>query len=119
MLHPLRLIFFLHNTLWPGHLAGSGSTSKRSPNGHSNLNAYQCTLNAFSALTWWFVYPHLQLAIVPSAKAYKLEPLMAAVKEYQARTGQRVFMEYVMLAGVNDGLEEAHELGQLLQGMDV
>lgn len=61
----------------------------------------------------------LQLAIVPSAKAFKLDALMAAVKEYQARSGQRIFMEYVMLAGVNDRLEEAHELGQLLQGMDV
>lgn len=28
-------------------------------------------------------------------------------------------MEYVMLRGVNDGPEQAHELGALLQGRDV
>ena len=29
---------------------------------------------------------------------------------------QQVFIEYVMLRGVNDNIEQAHELGQLLQG---
>lgn len=28
----------------------------------------------------------------------------------------QVFVEYVVLAGVNDGLAQAHELGALLQG---
>jgi adenine C2-methylase RlmN of 23S rRNA A2503 and tRNA A37 len=31
----------------------------------------------------------------------------------------QVFVEYVVLRGVNDNLEQAHELGQLLQGKDV
>jgi adenine C2-methylase RlmN of 23S rRNA A2503 and tRNA A37 len=31
----------------------------------------------------------------------------------------QVFMEYVMLRDVNDGPEQAHELGKLLQGRDV
>ncbi len=30
-----------------------------------------------------------------------------------------MFVEYVLLAGVNDGVEQAHQLGQLLQGRDV
>lgn len=58
----------------------------------------------------------LRQSIVPSARAYKLERLMEAVKEYERRSGLRVFVEYVVLSGVNDGLEQAHELGQLLQG---
>jgi hypothetical protein len=33
----------------------------------------------------------------------------------QASSSQRIFYEYVMLAGVNDGAEQAHELGRLLQ----
>ncbi|GFR39952.1 hypothetical protein Agub_g30 [Astrephomene gubernaculifera] len=61
----------------------------------------------------------LRAHIVPSARAYKLPALMAAVRAYQASSCQRVFYEYVMLAGVNDGLEQAHQLGQLLQGDDV
>lgn len=31
----------------------------------------------------------------------------------------QVFVEYVLLSGVNDSLEAAHELGALLQGRDV
>lgn len=61
----------------------------------------------------------LRETIVPSAKAYKLDKLMQAIASYQQRTQQKVFVEYVMLAGVNDQLEHAHQLGQLLQGRDV
>ncbi|GIL87433.1 hypothetical protein Vretifemale_15543 [Volvox reticuliferus] len=61
----------------------------------------------------------LRAKIVPSARAYKLPALMEAVRAYQANSSQRVFYEYVMLAGVNDGLEQAHQLGQLLKGDDV
>ncbi|KXZ45270.1 hypothetical protein GPECTOR_56g366 [Gonium pectorale] len=61
----------------------------------------------------------LRAKIVPSARAYKLPALMDAVRSYQANSSQRVFYEYVMLSGVNDGLEQAHELGKLLQGDDV
>uniref|UniRef100_A0A383VBW3 Radical SAM core domain-containing protein n=1 Tax=Tetradesmus obliquus TaxID=3088 RepID=A0A383VBW3_TETOB len=61
----------------------------------------------------------LRRTIVPSARAYPLAKLMDAVAEYQAASQQRVFVEYVVLAGVNDGPEQAHELGQLLQGRDM
>lgn len=61
----------------------------------------------------------LRKQIVPSARAYPLHKLLQAIEDYQTATQQRVFVEYVMLAGVNDGLEQAHELGQLLQGRDV
>jgi hypothetical protein len=36
---------------------------------------------------------------VPSARAYPLGRLMEAVADYQAACGQRVFVEYVLLAG--------------------
>jgi len=61
----------------------------------------------------------LRQQIVPSAKAYPLPRLMSAVAEYQAASGRKVFVEYVVLAGVNDGLEQAAELGRLLRGLDV
>lgn len=61
----------------------------------------------------------LRKQIVPSARAYPLHKLLQAIEDYQAATQQRVFVEYVLLSGVNDGLEQAHELGQLLQGRDV
>lgn len=61
----------------------------------------------------------LRQQIVPSARAYPLHKLMDAIAAYQSATHQRVFVEYVMLSGVNDGLPQAHELGQLLAGKDV
>jgi len=46
--------------------------------------------------------------------------LMAAVDEYQSRTRQSVFVEYVMLGpDVNCTEQHAHQLGQLLRGRDV
>jgi adenine C2-methylase RlmN of 23S rRNA A2503 and tRNA A37 len=61
----------------------------------------------------------LRKQIVPSARAYPLHKLLQAIEDYQTATQQRVFVEYVMLSGVNDSLEQAHELGQLLQGRAV
>lgn len=62
----------------------------------------------------------LRQTIVPSAKAFKLDRLMAAVDEYQQRTRQSVFVEYVMLGpDVNCTPEHAHQLGALLRGKDV
>ena len=61
----------------------------------------------------------LRIKIVPAAKAYKLDTLMAALDAYQGRTKRRVFVEYVVLAGVNDSEEVAHQAGQLLKDRDV
>lgn len=62
----------------------------------------------------------LRQKIVPSARAYKLDKLMAAVDEYQQKTGQKVFIEYVLLGpDFNCSSEHAHELGRLLRGKDV
>ena len=57
--------------------------------------------------------------IVPSARAYPLDRLMAAVADYQSVSGQRVFVEYVLLAGVNDSEGDAAALGALLAGRDM
>lgn len=62
----------------------------------------------------------LRQQIVPSARAYKLDKLISAIDAYQAFTGQRVFVEYVMLGpDVNCRAEHAHQMGKLLQGKDV
>lgn len=60
--------------------------------------------------------PNQQLRekIVPSAKSYPLEALMADCKGYFATTNRRVSFEYTLLAGVNDGEEHAMELADLL-----
>jgi hypothetical protein len=61
----------------------------------------------------------LRERIVPSAKAYRLPALIEAIRDYVHTTGNRVFVEYVMLHGVNDSVAEARELGELLEGIPV
>ena len=57
--------------------------------------------------------------IMPINKVYSLNDLIATVKEYIEKTNRRVTMEYVMLNGINDNPENAHELALLLKGMNV
>ena len=61
----------------------------------------------------------IRARIVPSARAWPLDRLLRAVGRYQAATRRRVFVEYVLLAGVNDAPAHAAELASLLEGRDV
>nr|XP_024393400.1 uncharacterized protein LOC112290851 isoform X2 [Physcomitrium patens]XP_024393401.1 uncharacterized protein LOC112290851 isoform X2 [Physcomitrium patens] len=61
----------------------------------------------------------LRCQIVPTAKAYPLHKLMAALNSYQTISRRRVLVEYVMLAGINDSDEVAHQLGTLLKDHNV
>ncbi len=56
--------------------------------------------------------------LMPVERGYPLGELVAAVREHAARRG-RVTLEYVMMAGVNTGEEDAAALGSLLQGIPV
>ncbi|KAK3259673.1 hypothetical protein CYMTET_31345 [Cymbomonas tetramitiformis] len=56
----------------------------------------------------------LRVKIVPSAKAFPLDKLMAAVDRHHEISGRAVFIEYVMLSEVNDGEEQARQLAELL-----
>lgn len=57
--------------------------------------------------------------IMPINKVYNIDTLMEAIRVYIAKTNRRVTIEYVMLKGVNDSPECAHELVKLLRGMNV
>jgi 23S rRNA (adenine2503-C2)-methyltransferase len=45
---------------------------------------------------------------------YSLADVLDACRSWRAARRRRVYIEYVMLAGVNDGLEQARGLGRLL-----
>lgn len=57
----------------------------------------------------------LRETIVPSAKSYPLDALMKDCRDYLNETNRRVSFEYTLLAGVNDSVEHAKELAELLQ----
>ena len=54
--------------------------------------------------------------IIPSARNYEIENIIEDCKQYVRDTGRRVSFEYLMLGGVNDKLEYANELSNLLKG---
>lgn len=60
----------------------------------------------------------LRESIVPSAKAYPLDALLADCAEYFRITGRRVTFEYTLLGGVNDAPAHAEALAALLRRHD-
>lgn len=55
--------------------------------------------------------------LMPVANSFKLADVLAACKEYFEVTGRRLTFEYSLVSGVNDNLEEARALVNLLKGM--
>ena len=56
--------------------------------------------------------------IMPVNKAYPIEKLIEAVKNYIKKTNRRVTFEYIMLKDINDKTENALELSHLLKGIN-
>jgi 23S rRNA (adenine2503-C2)-methyltransferase len=56
----------------------------------------------------------LRSELMPVTRRYPIERLMAACRDYRERTGRRIFVEYLLLDGVNDSDREARALGRLL-----
>ena len=54
--------------------------------------------------------------IIPSAKNYDIKNIIRDCRQFVRDTGRRVSFEYLMLSGVNDKLEHANELSNLLKG---
>ena len=54
--------------------------------------------------------------IIPSAKKYHIQNIIDDCREFVKKTGRRVSFEYLMLHGVNDKLEHADELSNLIKG---
>ncbi len=58
----------------------------------------------------------LRTQLMPVNERYPLVDVLAACRAFYARKRRRVFIEYVMLAGVNDRYEQALELARALGG---
>ena len=56
----------------------------------------------------------LRSELMPVNDRYPLEDVLAECRRYFELRGRKVFVEYVMLAGVNDRVEQAAELARLL-----
>lgn len=58
----------------------------------------------------------LRQKIIPYAREYPLETILDAMWRYAEVTSRDVTFEYTLLAGLNDGVEQAKELVLLLKG---
>ena len=54
--------------------------------------------------------------IMPVNKAFPLEVLFDAIRQYEENSKRRVTIEYILLKGLNDSLKNASELATLLKG---
>ena len=59
---------------------------------------------------------HIRKKIIPYARKYPLEEILAAMDEYAQKTKRDITYEYVLLAGINDHPDHALELARLLKG---
>jgi 23S rRNA (adenine2503-C2)-methyltransferase len=59
----------------------------------------------------------LRNKLVPINKRFPIARLLAACRTYQAVTNRRVTFEYALMSGVNDSVEQARQLGDLLHGL--
>lgn len=59
---------------------------------------------------------HIRKKIIPYARKYPLEDILAAMDEYTQKTKRDITYEYILLAGINDHPDHAFELAHLLKG---
>jgi 23S rRNA (adenine2503-C2)-methyltransferase len=74
----------------------------------------ECEMPVSLALSLHAPNDGLRSQLMPVNDRYPLAEVLAACKRYRARRRRKVFVEYVMLDGVNDLPEHARELAALL-----
>jgi 23S rRNA (adenine2503-C2)-methyltransferase len=66
------------------------------------------------ALSLHAAEPGLRSELMPVNERYPLDQVLAACRAYWEHKRRLVFVEYVMLAGVNDSVGQAHQLADVL-----
>lgn len=59
---------------------------------------------------------HTRAALLPMGRRYQVEDVLAAADRYQAASGRITTIQYCLLEGVNDSVEQARDLARLLEG---
>lgn len=56
----------------------------------------------------------LRSKLMPVNKKWGLEELLEAIKTYSAEYGKRIAFEYILIDGINDSIEQAKQLAELI-----
>jgi 23S rRNA (adenine2503-C2)-methyltransferase len=59
----------------------------------------------------------LRTEVMPITKKWTIAKLMAALREFPLRNRERLTFEYVLLSGVNDNVQHAREMVELIRGL--
>jgi 23S rRNA (adenine2503-C2)-methyltransferase len=78
----------------------------------------ECAMPVRLALSLHAAEDALRSELMPVNERFPLAEVIEACREFYARRRRRVFVEYVMLAGVNDRYEQAVALARLLASGD-
>jgi 23S rRNA (adenine2503-C2)-methyltransferase len=62
-------------------------------------------------------YEEQRREIMPITRKYSLGELMEVCRAYPLRQRENLMIEYVMLRGVNDSIEDAHRVVELIRGL--
>lgn len=60
----------------------------------------------------------LRSKLMPVNKNFPLQKLVASLRRYRERTGERITIEYALIDRVNDAVEYAYETAALLDGLE-
>jgi len=71
------------------------------------------------AISLHFADNEVRSQLMPINKVYNLDLLTHAIKAYITKTNRRISIEYVMIKGVNDSVEDALALAKLLKGLNI
>lgn len=58
----------------------------------------------------------IRMKIIPYARKYPIETILEAMDEYSQKTKRDITFEYILIAGINDHADHAHELAHLIKG---
>jgi 23S rRNA (adenine2503-C2)-methyltransferase len=89
-----------------------GTLPKLAERAHQVLGRAQFTL----AVSLHAPDQPLREELIPTARSYPLDQLLADCRQYALQTSRRVSFEYILLAGVNDAPAQAEALARLLRG---
>lgn len=70
------------------------------------------------AISLHFADDEKRSQFVPANKKYNLKKIKEVLKSYFQKNRRKVFIEYIMLAGINDGKEDAEKLADFIHSIE-
>ena len=79
------------------------------------LKLAECPARPKLALSLNSPFDYQRDQLMPINRKYPLREVIKACKAYSEKTGRRIFIEYVLISGVNTSAEMARELGRIAE----